>query len=217
MEADPLASMRCWAIELELGGRTYEVPALSAVDWWPVIASGDPMRVLDFVVSTPTDPFNLDDLILSGEADTDEIGTVVMDAVEETAGRTFHAAYVLVTVATSNWAMINGELTRRGFRWEGLPLGAALDALYAEITNRLDKDALTKFLALLDNEALTTGNRRGRARERALSQFETMAGPRPTSGVKSTGEPSEGQRSKTRTRPRQPRQGARSTEPTPRP
>ncbi len=211
MDVDPLASMRCWAIELELGGRTYDVPALSAVDWWPVLTSGDLTQVLDFVVSSPEDPFNLDDLLLTGQLESADLGEALTDAVEAAAGRSFHAAFVIAMVANSQWASVNGALARRGFRWEGQPLGAALDAIYAEVTGRLEKDDLNKFLALLENEALTQpGKRKGRTSGRVTSEFEAMAGPRPTAGVVATGEPSDSARPRTQPRLRPPRQGVPS-------
>jgi hypothetical protein len=211
MDVDPLASMRCWPIELEIGGRVYDLPALTSVDWWPVLTSGDLALILDFVVSTPEDPFNLDDLILEGGLGSD-LGEVLTDAVETAAGRSLHVAMVLAIVAQMQWASINGALVRRGFRWEGQPLGAALDAIYAEVTSRLDKDALTKFLALLENDSLTRPGKK-KISEKVVSEFESLAGPRPTSGVKSTGVPSDSARPKTRTRPRQPRQDDPSTAP----
>lgn len=207
MIVDPLASMRCWAIELSLGGRTFDVPALSAADWWPVLSSGDLSKILDFVVSTPEDPFNLDDLLLDGALSRDDLGEALTDAIEATAGRSLHAALVLVIVAETQWASINGALVRRGFRWDDQPLGAALDAVYAEVTGRLEKDPLTKFLALLDNDALTTG-KKAKVSEKVVNEFESFAGPRPTSGVKSTGAPSDSARPKTRTRLRPPRPAA---------
>jgi len=213
MDVDPLASMRCWAIELELGGRTYDVPALPAVEWWPVLTAGDPSLILDMIESNPTDPFNLDELLLTGEVDAAELGETLLEAVEEAAGRTFHAAFVLAAVANSQWASVNGAMIVQGFRWEGQPLGAVLDAIYAEVTSRLEKDALTKFLALLDNESLSRGKRRGRTPERVVSEFEAMAGPKPTAGAVATGAPSDSARPRTRTQPRPPRQGGRSRAP----
>ena len=213
MTVDPLASMRCWAIELELGGRTFDVPALPAVDWWPVISSGDLTQILDFVVSTPGDPNSLDEMILREGLGSD-LTEVLSDAVEAAAGRTFHAARVLAIVAESQWASINGAMVARGFRWDQQPLGAALDAIYAEVISRLDKEALTKFLAVLENEALTKGGRKAKVSEKVVEEFEGFAGPRPTSGVKSTGGPSDNARPKTRRRPQPPRQGDPSPEPT---
>lgn len=202
VDVDPLASMRCWAIEIELGGRVYDIPALPAVEWWPVLSSADLSQILDFVVSRPDDPSNLDDLLLSGALSTEDLVEALTDAIEQTAGRSYHSALVLAAVANSQWAVINGALVQTGFRWDDQPLGAALDAVYAVIAERMDKDDLVKFRALLDNESLTAGKRRGRNRQKALAQFEEMAGPRPTTGAVATGERSGSARPKTRLRPR---------------
>ena len=216
MDVDPAASMRCWAVEIELGGRVFEIPALPAAEWWPVLSSADLTQILDFIVSTPDDPANLDDLLLSGALFGDELGVALLDAIEETAGRSFHAALVLATVMNNQWASVNGELARTGFRWDEQPLGAALDAVYSVITSRLEEDRLAEFLALLDNEALTSGKpgkRRGRNREKAVSEFESMAGPKPTAGAVATGGPSGSERPKTRPRPQPRRQAAQSASP----
>lgn len=213
VEVDPLASMRCWAIELELGGRTFDVPALPAVDWWPVLVSGDLAQILDFVVSTPEDPFNLDDLLLEGRVTRDELAESLSDAIETAAGRSFHSAFVLATVANSQWAAVNGTLARRGFRWDEQPLGAALDALYVTITEGLSKENLDKFLAILENEALTQKGKKRQPTERVMTEFETFAGPRPKTGVKSTGAPSDNARPRTQPRPQRPRRGGPSNAP----
>lgn len=208
MDVDPLASMRCWAIEIELGGRTYEVPALSAVDWWPVLTSANPLTVLDIIESS-----DVDDRLLSGELDHAEMIDALREAVEEASGRSYHAAVVLAMVAESQWPVINGQLVQRGFRWEGQPLGAALDAVYAVVTTALDDKKRGEFLALLENEGLTSGKPTKRQRAKLASEFETMAGPRPTQGVKSSGAPSDSGRPKTRPRLQPPRQAARSGAP----
>jgi hypothetical protein len=214
MDVDPLASMRCWAIEIELGGRTFEIPALPAVDWWPVLVSADLAQILDFVVSMPDDPLNLDDLLLTGAVSGDALTEALIDAVEEATGRSLHASIVLAAVAANSWATVNGELAQRGFRWDIQPIGAALDAIYAVVTSRMEKEPLDKFLALLENEALTTGKApSGRRREKALADFEAMAGPRPTPVAATSGEPSGSGRPKTRTRPRPRLQDGPSREP----
>lgn len=213
MDVDPLASMRCWAVEIELGGRTFDVPALPAVDWWPVIASGDLTLILDFVVSSPGEPDNLDDFLLDGMLAGENLSGTLTDAAEVAAGRPFPVAHVLAYVAESQWASINGALVARGFRWDLQPLGAALDAIHAEVVNRLDKDGLTKFLAALEAAAVSGTVRKHQVPEKVIEEFEGMAGPRPKTGVKSTGAPSDSARSRTRTRPRPPRQGDPSPEP----
>jgi len=182
VEVDPLASMRCWAIELELGGRTFDVPALSAVDWWPLLSSGDHGQILDFVVSSPTDPDSLDELLLDGRIDPEEVRVAAVDAIEAAAGRSLHVATVLVQLANAQWSSINGALVRHGFRWEGQPFGAVLDAVYAEVTARTDEEGRKKLDAILADESLTqprSGKRK--VSPQAVSDFEAMAGPRPGS------------------------------------
>ena len=213
MDVDPLASMRCWAVEIELGGRIFEVPALPAADWWPVLVSADLSQILDFIVSTPDDPFNLDDLILEGGLSGEDLAEALLDVIEETAGRSFHSAYVLADVAGMHWPVVNGALAQTGFRWDEQPLGAALDAIYSVVTSRLEKEPLAKFLAFLDNDTLTTGKRRGRNRDKIMKEFEAMAGPRPTAGAAATGEQSGSARPRIRPRHQPRRQAARSSGP----
>jgi hypothetical protein len=208
VDVDPLASMRCWAIEIELGGRTYDVPALSAVDWWPVLGDANPLAVLDIIESS-----DLDERLLTGELDHADLIDALREAVEEVSGRSFHAAVILVMTANSQWPVINGHLVQRGFRWEGQPLGAALDAVYAVVTTALDDKKRGEFLAILENEGLTSGKPSQRQREKLTSEFEAMAGPRPTGGVKSTGGPSGSGRPKTRPRLQPPRPAAQSDAP----
>jgi hypothetical protein len=204
MDVDPIASMRIWAIEIQLGGRTFDVPALPAADWFPVLMAGDPSQILDLLRSDPLDSENLDELLLTGAVAGADLGQALVDAIEEVAGRSFHAAFVLASVAAANWPSINGRLAERGFRWDLMPLGAALDAIYSIVTNGLDKDPREKFLRLLDNETLTGGRPRAHNREKVTAEFETIAGPKPTGGLRASGAPSDSARPKTRPRP-QPR------------
>jgi hypothetical protein len=210
MDADPAASMRCWAIGLELGGREYDIPALPAADWWPVIVSGDPGQVLDLVVSSD----DLDERLLLGEVGTTELGVAVVDAIEQAAGRSFHVAYVLATVAAMHWPTINGALARRGFRWDVMPLGAALDAIFSVVTENMDAEARKKFDMLLASENLT-GKTKPRDRRKMVADFETLAGPMPTGGRTATAERSGSERPKTQPRPRPPRPDGPSPAPTP--
>jgi len=197
MDVDPVASLKLWAVTLDIGGREFEIPALPAADWFPVIASGDPSEVLDLLRSSPEDGDSLDDLLLSAEVDSAELKAALVEAVEQVAGRSFHATLVLATVATTHWSMINGQLAQHGFRWDVMPIAAALDAIYMLVAGNLDKDAREKFVRLLDNEALTTGKRRAPDRGKITAEFESLAGPKPTGGLTATGAPSDSERPRT--------------------
>jgi hypothetical protein len=204
VEVDPVASMRCWAIDLELGGRTYEIPALPAMDWWPVLVSADKTMVLDFLVSSPEDPFNVDELLLLGEFTSEEIAESLTDAIEQAAGRSFHVSVVLANTADRNWPVIGGELACRGFRWDVQPIGAALDAIYAVTISGMSKESRDSFEALLANESISQPGKGRKVSQEAITEFEAMAGPRPTTGARASAEPSGSGPPKTlpRSRPR---------------
>lgn len=200
MDVDPMASMRLWAVDVEIAGSTFEIPALPAVTWFPILASGDLARILDLIEDT-----EFDDALIDTALNGDELADALIDAVEAVTGRSWHVTLVLATVASSHWPTIGGELARRGFRWDASPIGAALDAIYVTIVESLDEAGRKKFKQLLGNTALTTGGKRV-DRDQALSDFELMAGPRPDT-VRSTGERSGGGRPKTPPRPKPPHQG----------
>jgi hypothetical protein len=211
--------MRCWAITVELGGREFEIPALPAVDWWPVLADASAMGLVDLLKST--EGADLDTMLLDGSITSDGMTEVLMDAISEATGRTFHASFVLATVAGMHWTVVGGQLARDGFRWDVLPIGAALDAVHSVIVESFpgDKDgekAREKFLALLEDEALTQPGKKRTPSQRVMTEFESMAGPMPAPAPvpgRASAEPSVSQRPRTRTRPRQPLQGGRSEPP----
>ena len=172
--------MRCWAITLELGGKEFEIPALPAVDWWPVLVSANPRRVLDLLKSTDDD---LDGMLLDGKLTSTEIGEAVTDAIEEATGRSLHVSLVLALAADGNWPTIGGHLAQIGFRWDQQSIGAALDAIHAVIIGNLPEEARTKFEAILENEALTQPGKKRSPSEKVMTEFEAMAGPRPAPSV----------------------------------
>lgn len=212
MDVDPLASMRCWGLTVELGGRDWEIPALPAVDWWPILVEAEPTRILDLLVSSS----DLDALLLDGTVSGAELRVALTDVIEEATGRSFHVAFVLATVAAMHWPAIGGQLAQRGFRWDVQPIGAALDAVYVAIVGGMDKEGLDKFEAILENEALTQPGKKRAPSARVIAEFESMAGPRPAPAPpgQSSAEPSGSEPPRTPTPRQPPRQDGRSAAPT---
>jgi hypothetical protein len=209
--------MRCWALTVDLGGREFEIPALPAVDWWPVLVDPTAASFLDLLKSTDeSSSFDLDSALLDGTLTGAELGEAMADAVAEATGRSLHASFVLATVANSQWPIIGGELAQRGFRWDVAPIGAALDAIYALVTGGLEDKNREKFLALLEDESLSQPGKKRTPSQRVVGEFEAMAGPRPAPAPlpgKASAGPSDSPRPRTRTRPRPPRQGGQSGAP----
>lgn len=215
MNVDPLASMRCWAITVELGGREFEIPALPAVDWWPIIVAADLHQVINLLrAPAETDDFELDTQLLDGTISAVDLSERLKDAVEEITGRTIQASYVLARVAADRWDVIGGQIAQVGFRWDVQPIGAALDLIYTLVMGGMNEEDGKKFLALLEKNP--SAGRGAAPSERDVSEFEVMAGPRPVPAPlpgKASAGLSDSPRPRTRTRPRQRPQGGRSGEP----
>ena len=212
MEVDPLASMRCWEITVELGGREFDIPALPAVDWWPVLTEDGPAAVVDLLKSDA----DLDAMLLDGRITSADLTEVIRDVVEEATGRSYHAAFVLATVASTSWPVIGGQLAQSGFRWDVQPIGAALDAIYAIVIGGLEEKNRDQFLALLENDSISQPGKKRTPSQKVVEEFETMAGPRPAPAPlpgKASAGPSGSPRPRTPRQPRQPRQGGRSAVP----
>lgn len=191
IDVDPLASLKVWGAEFTVKGRTFDVPALPASEWFPILLQDDPLAVLDLVEG------DVDDLLVSGEVTLEELSGALADVVEEVTGRSLHVCRVLAGTAYHSWMTFNGAMTMAGFRWDVQPIGAALDAVYHLVLKWSDEDGTRKFLDLLENEALSNPGS-DRAKKKAEDDFSAMAGPRPTGGVLSTGAPSVGSRPRSR-------------------
>lgn len=201
---------------MELGGREFDIPALPAVDWWPVLTDDGPAGIIDLLKSDES----LDAMLLDGRVSSADLADALQDVIEEATGRTYHAAFVLATVASVSWSAIGGQLARDGFQWDRQPIGAALDAVYAIVVGNLEEKERDKFLALLEDESISQPSKKRTPSQKVVAEFETMAGPRPTPAPlpgKASGARSGSQPTRTQTRPRQPRQGGRSAVPRTRP
>lgn len=207
MNADPAASMRCWAVDVELGGEVYTIPPLPAADWWPVLADGSVAAMLDlFPAGTDLDDRLISDPIIAGEMES-----AFRDAIETACGRTAEEAVVIAQVAIPNWAWANGKLTLAGFRWDTMPIAAALDALHALFLEYLTEEGRKEYESALKKAAPARLDRR-----RALSEFEAGAGPRPAP-ARSSAAPSGDSPTRTRQPSQPPRRRAPSAAPTPPP
>lgn len=204
MEVDPAASMRCWAIDIDLGGRTFEVPALPAADWWPIVRDPDRLLTLPW---RPTDGerVELDDWLLQGETSLGDIGALITDTIADIAGRSFHAAYLLALLADQHWPVIGAEIVKTGFRWDVQPIGAALDLIYSIILSILPEKTddgrrpREEFLQMLNTDPTDKG-----VSSKAVEDFEAMAGPRPTGRASATAGQYAGERPRTQQRRPQP-------------
>jgi hypothetical protein len=145
MAADALAALRIWALDVELGGQTFMVPARPAADWF--------LAILDEDVPLPLIPGMMDgdaeervtDLLLDGAVTAEDIATRSRELLTAAGGRPWWEVDRLIRSSGAQWHIIGGELTRLGVDLEKVSLAAALNAIYVVCTRTMDEKERNKF------------------------------------------------------------------------
>lgn len=151
MRVDAAASLRIWAVTIELGGQEYRIPPRPAADWIVAVldASDEVFPVLALL--EPEDyEIVKDRVMIDLEIGFDEVGEVSKDALAAASGWKWWSAETLIRSADVEWRLISGEMTKRGLDPNRLPLGAWLNGLYAMATENLDKGERMSFDMRLD-------------------------------------------------------------------
>lgn len=146
VDVDPLASLRAWGTVVELGGREYPLRAALAVEWLPILMI-DPMDLSAIIPGMVEGDLagDLEDALIRGDVSLDEIEQVCRDVITMAAGREWWWACNLLASVAGAWMVIFGNLVAKGMDVSRMPLGALLDAMYAECAARMDKDHLRDF------------------------------------------------------------------------
>lgn len=143
---DPLASLRAWALTVDLGGREYALRPALAGEWLPILMM-DPMDISAIIPgmlsSDEVDEFET--TMIDGGVSLPEVEEVCREVITFAAGRDWWWACNLLASVSGVWMTIFGTLVRQGLDVGRLPLGAILDALYAECASRMDKAHLQDF------------------------------------------------------------------------
>lgn len=144
MKFEPAAMVRCWAVDVDIGGRTATIPALPAGPWLAaLVVDGWAGIVPGLLLDGP-----VDDLIADGRATTKECETAARAALAAAAGCPWWTAQRLAHGCAT--AGLGAELTVRGVDPARLPLGAYLAAAYRLATRSLDPAKVARLDAQLD-------------------------------------------------------------------
>lgn len=143
--SDALAALRIWALDVELGGEVFTVPALAADEWFLAIL--DDTQVLPLIpgLMSGNAEERISDLLLDGLTTTDEIVTRSRELLTEAAGRPWWEADRLIRSSAASWNIIGGELTRLGVDLGRVSLAAALNAIYVICVRTMDEKERNKF------------------------------------------------------------------------
>lgn len=145
MAADALAALKIWALDVDLGGDTFTVPPLPAVEWFLAILDEDAILPLIPGLMDAAAEETITDMLLSGETTADEIVKRSRELLSAAAGRPWWEADRLIRSAGASWNIIGGELTRLGVDLAAVSLAAALNAIYVVCTRTMDEKERNKF------------------------------------------------------------------------
>lgn len=127
MRIDPAATLRCWAVDVDLAGLTVTVPPLPAGPWLLAMLEGTSTAVIPGMLADDA-AGEVDDLLLGGALLWADLERAALDAVEAVSGTRWWTAYRLAHAATAT--ALGGELVSRGVDPERVPLGAYLLAAH---------------------------------------------------------------------------------------
>jgi hypothetical protein len=156
---DPVASLRIWAVEVDLAGRVLRIPPLPAADWLPIVMRLDLNGLLDLA-----DEIEIDELLLDGVITYEQLQDALTLLLEGAAGRPAWTTFALAHLAAEHWRTIGGDLARRGVQLGTLPLGGALDAIYGSLAAHMDEKGLAELHRVFDkapDEPATPSRRYG--------------------------------------------------------
>lgn len=153
-----LASLRVWAVEVDLAGRSYRIPPLPASEWFAAVLSGDHAPVVPGLLDA-AEQEEIIDLLLDGTIDHRALEDANHDALAAASGWKWWEAERLIVSAAVGWKVIGGLLQGAGLDLSTAPLGAVLSSMYAMAVTHMKPEERFTFDAQISQPPL------GRARE----------------------------------------------------
>ncbi len=135
-----LASLRVWAIEVDLGGQTYRIPPLPAAEWFAAVLSGDSGPIVPGLLDAAGQE-EVIDALLEGRLTKAQVDTANHEALAAASGWKWWEAERLIVSAAVEWRIVGGLLQGAGLDLGVISLGAALASMYAmAVTHMKDQD-----------------------------------------------------------------------------
>lgn len=139
---DPVAALRPWPIDIELGEWEYTVPARSAAEWLVAVLDEDGAAIVPGLFNE-TDRAEVFDAYAAGLVASEDLARASRDVLEAAAGRPWWEADRLIRGAAhpDAWAVVSGELVGHGIDLERISIAAYCNAVYAFAVRNADADA----------------------------------------------------------------------------
>lgn len=151
---DPAAPLRCWAVDVDLLGHTWHIPALPAADWIGAAPGGeDYTGIIPGLLAEPDAAEVIADAYLAmldgGDDPSEAIATAARDAIEAATGVSWWIGERLMWLA-QQWEGVGGELIRQGIDFARAPIGAVCVAVWRIISAVPDESTRAKLVAQIE-------------------------------------------------------------------
>lgn len=130
MNIDPTASLKRWAVTVDLGGRRWRIPPHGAGVWLQALRGSYSQVVPGLLELDSDDQDELLDMLMDGRLRIDECREAARDAIGAVSGMKWWAATRLASYLMQEWGTLGGALLTRGIDLETQPLGAVLTISY---------------------------------------------------------------------------------------
>jgi hypothetical protein len=130
MKIDATASLRLWAVTVDLGGERYRIPPRPAAAWLAAIGATNLSRIIPGMLEDVDAGEDLLDRILAGEVRAAEWQDAAHDAIATVTGMKWWTASRLTYYLLSSWSTLGGAVLSRGLDPAVAPVGAVLTLTY---------------------------------------------------------------------------------------
>jgi hypothetical protein len=151
LNRDPVASLRPWPVNVTLGSREWQIPALPAADWLSVLMTDelDPDDVFPGLL-TFSDASAVEDLLASGDIKLEEMYDTVRDIIATATARQWWVGLRLILVARDSWNNVGAQLILQHVDAAQLSLAAWLDTVLLTVLNSMDPKDVAMFTMQLE-------------------------------------------------------------------
>lgn len=134
-----LASLRVWAVEVDLAGATYRIPPLPAAEWFAAVLSSEQGPLVPGLL-VPEDQETVIDLLMEGAITKRQLDQANHEALAAASGWKWWEAERLIASAAVGWKVIGGLLQGAGLDMTRASLGAVLSSMYAMAVSNMKKE-----------------------------------------------------------------------------
>lgn len=142
MKSNGLAAMRCWPVNVELGGEVYTIPAQPAIVWLVPMVDQDWLGIVPGLLRVDGD--EVDEQLSNATITVSDCELAAKDAISAATGMTWWAA-VRLALAVAETPEVVGELVLHQVDASVVSVGALLQAVYRMMVRDADKKQRTKI------------------------------------------------------------------------